>query len=94
MRIKILRSTFFALSILAFEFAVIGCSNEVDQIEKQPTQSEHKQITVSQVTEKQNIKLTDKTGTPLDKMSDSQLAQMKRQDCRLRKEEIPHNYKN
>jgi len=93
MHIKILRFTFFVLSILMVDLAITGCSNEIDPTGKQPTQSEHKQITVSQVTEKQNIKLTDKTGTPLDKMSDPQLAQMKRHDCRLRKEEISHDYK-
>lgn len=94
MRIKNLRFTFFALSILIVELAVTGCSNEIDPIKKQPTQSEHKPITVAQVTKKQHIKLTDKTETPLDKMSDSQLSQMKRHDCRTIKEEVSHNYKN
>ena len=93
MRIKTIRCTFFVLTILVVEFAVMGYSNEIDPTEKEPAQSEHKQITVSQVTEKKNIKLTDETGTPLEKMSDSQIAQIKRYDSRLVREIIPHDYK-
>jgi hypothetical protein len=78
------------------ESAVTGYSNEIDPAGKEPAQSEHMEITASQVqvTEKKNIKLTDdETGTPLEKMSDSQIAQIKRYDCRLRKKVIPHDYK-
>jgi PBP1b-binding outer membrane lipoprotein LpoB len=93
MHIKILKFILFVLSILAVECAVTGCSNEMDSVEKQPAQPERKQVTVSQVTEKKNVRLTDKTGTPLDTMSDSQIAQMKRSGCRLIEEVIPHDYK-
>ncbi|WLE95610.1 MAG: hypothetical protein QTN59_13080 [Candidatus Electrothrix communis] len=67
--------------------------DEIDPIKKEPAQSEHKQVTASQVTEKKNIKLTDETGTSFEKMSASQIAQIKRYDCRLRREAIPHYYK-
>ena len=94
MRIKAIQCTFLVLSILVVEFAVMAYSDEIDPIEKKPAQSEHKQVTVSLVTEKKNIKLTDETGTPFEKMSASQIAQIKRYDCRLRKKIIPHDYKN
>ena len=103
MHIKIRRFTFFTLSTLAVACTVIGCSNEMDPMEKQPASPAPKaqQVTTSQITkqvakqatEKKNVRLTDKTGTPFDKMSDSQIAQMKRSDCRLREETIPHDYK-
>ncbi|CAK8720110.1 hypothetical protein KKHLCK_09295 [Candidatus Electrothrix laxa] len=108
MRIKILRFTFFVLSILAVDFAVTGCSNEMDPMKKQsdkPVPKPTQQITVPQVTkqvteqtteqttEKKDIRLTDKTGTPFEKMSASQIAQIKRSDCRFKKEVIPHDYK-
>ncbi|MGB5685291.1 MAG: hypothetical protein WBM35_05740 [Candidatus Electrothrix sp.] len=103
MHIKILRLTIFVLSILAVALIVIGCSNEIDPMKKQPASPAPtaQQVTASQVvtqvatrtTEKKKVRLTDKTGTPFDKMSDSQIAQMKRRDCRFREEIIPHDYK-
>jgi hypothetical protein len=95
MRINTLRFTLFVLLIQMVGFAVVGCSNEienkVDPIVTQPAQSENKQITV-QVTKEKDIILADETGTPYDKMSDSQLSQIKRYDCRLIKEVLPHEY--
>ena len=93
MCIKIRRFTFFVLSILVVACAVTGCSNEIDPMKKQPAQPKHKQIIAPQVTEKKDIKRTNKTGTPFEKMSASQISQMKRSDCRLREETIPHDYK-
>ncbi|MCI5219031.1 MAG: hypothetical protein D3914_07530 [Candidatus Electrothrix sp. LOE2] len=108
MRIHLLRFTFLVLSILAVESAVTGCSDQDDpnstgkqSVTSQDRQVERiKRITVSQVTEatvkekeKKNIKLTDETGTPFDKMPASQIAQIKRYDCRLRKKILPHDYK-
>jgi len=79
--------------LIHLDEAILDENNKIDPIKKQSAHSEHKQIPVSQVTKKEHIVLTDKTGTPYDKMSDSQLAQIKRYDCRLRKEELPHDYK-
>lgn len=67
MRSKTIQCTFFVLSILVVGFTVRGYSDEIDPNEKEPAQSKHTQVTASQVTEKKNIKLTDETGTPLEK---------------------------
>jgi hypothetical protein len=96
MGINILRSLFFVLSISMVNFVVTGYSNEienkVDPIVTKPANSEKKQVTV-QVTKKKDIILADETETAYDKMSDSQIAQIKRYDCRLIKKILPHEYK-
>ena len=99
MSIKKIQYTLFSLSIFVVEFAVIGycCSNEIENkinpIGNNLAKSEHKQLTIPHVVEKKKNMLPDKTGTPYNKMSDSQIVQIKRRDCRLKKETIPHDYK-
>lgn len=104
MSYKTLRFSFFVLSIFMLEPAVTAYSDEVKNVpdpakkQKQVT-SEDKQAVIpevakeSEVTEKES-KLVSETGTPYAKMTDSQISQMKRYDCRLRKKIIPHNYNN
>lgn len=96
MLVKILRFVIGGLLLFAVEFAVVGCSDEVEEQvdvikEKKERQEHHAEI--QQSTEQEEALLVDATGTPYDKMSASQIAQVKRYDCRLRKQLIAHDYK-